>query len=420
MLNDTHNISSIKSNVIKYSDINILRQIGEGGEALIFEGIWNNKKVAIKIYKAYNLQHNMWPKELFQLQNNNICCSLFPIVMDDETYSLTMELYASNLRKILDEQLKKHKEDGCLCTPPFTYMVSMDLILQIAMGMEKLHEANFVHQDLKATNILVLNETPFYDGTFTIGISDFESDCIGGTQFWRAPEIIQELENMVHLPIDERKTLPFTREADVYSFGMVCYEIITGKVPFEEQHKLPYDIVVSGNRPKLPMDIDKTLKMLIWQCWNGDPNARPTFVTIVNELVELIAETKELKCILQKINYVSSKDMCNLMLKIKKFEEELKGLNIVNNSKVIQLGSDFLESIRIYLIQYESRKSCLDHLLIDEKHTSFKETLNLYEDSFEKCTKFHIECCNKCDKNNIDCKYSLLLNLSTIIAYHLP
>ena len=414
------NTSTIKTNILKYNDVKMLKQIGEGGQALIYEGICNNKKIAIKIYKAHNLQYNVWPNKFFQLQKNSICCPLFPIIMDNGSYSLAMELYASDLRKILDKQLKGHKEDGCLSAPPFNNMVTMDLILQIAMGMENLHNANFVHHDLKAANVLILNEEPFYDGTFVVGICDFEENCIGGTNFWRAPEIIQELENTIHLPIDERKTLPFTREADVYSFGMVCYEIVSGKIPFQEQQKLPIDIVLSGNRPELPMDINKKFKSLIWKCWDGNPKARPTFVTIVSELMDLIAETKDLECILQKSNFVSSKDMCKLLLEIEKFEEELKILHTINDEKVIQVGNEFIKSIRIYLTHYESKKAFLDQPLNEEKHEFYEKTLTLYEDCFKICKEFHDQCCVRSGNEHINHKHSLFLNLSSKIAYHLP
>lgn len=415
-----NNILDSKSNYVKYNDITILRRIGEGGQALIYEAIYKNKKIAMKIYKAHNLQYNVWPKEFFEFENYNICRPLFPILMDDETYSLAMELYSLDLRKILDKRLEENKENACLYAPPFKYMVTIDMILQIAMGMEKLHKANFVHCDLKAANVLVLSKEPFSDGTYMIGISDFEAHCIGGTSFWRAPEIIEALEFGAQLPIDERKTLPFTHEGDVYSFGMLCYEIITGEVPFQEQQKLPFDIIGSGNRPKLPMDINETIKMLIWECWNGDPKARPTFKTIVSELTDLIVETKELECILQKKKFVSSKDLCKLMLEIEKFEQELKIYNPNNNSKVVHTGEDFLKSVRAYLAQYESEKSLLNHSLNVEKYELYKKALDLYEDSFKKCKKFHIECCMKKESEYMNHTHLLLFNLSTRIAYHLP
>lgn len=331
-----------------------------------------------------------------------------------------MELYTSNLRKLIDKQLKEHEENSQLYVPPFTFIVTMDLILQIAIIMEKLHKANSVHQNLKASNVLVLNEEPFYDGTFTVGIPNLETHCIEDTYFWRAPEIIQELENMIHLPIDERKTSLITFEANVYSFGMVCYEIITGKVPYQEQQKMSSHIVIFGNRPKLPMDLNKSMKSLIWRCWDGDPKTRPTFSTIVDELIDLIAEIKGLGGILQKIDVKSSKDMSKLTLDIENFEHELNNLNN-HDSKIVEVGNNFIKIIKAYINQYSKLKfACISHPFHHKERALYEEALNLYEESYKICKDFHSVCCIDTNDKEMSCKLFLFFNLSASIAYHLP
>lgn len=76
----------------------------------------------------------------------------------------------------------------------------------------------------------------------------------------------------------------FTTKADVYSFGMTCYEIVTGCIPFEDLSLQNYDHVFSGNQPLLPLDLDPLMKDVITSCWQLDPLERPSFEYIFREL----------------------------------------------------------------------------------------------------------------------------------------
>ena len=80
----------------------------------------------------------------------------------------------------------------------------------------------------------------------------------------------------------------FTPKADVYSFAMTCYEILTGGVPLEGVRASDYDAVLQHRtRPKLPSKLNPKVKNLMRRCWHQDPEARPTFKEIVVELKEL-------------------------------------------------------------------------------------------------------------------------------------
>ncbi|PKC15828.1 kinase-like protein, partial [Rhizophagus irregularis] len=70
----------------------------------------------------------------------------------------------------------------------------------------------------------------------------------------------------------------FTPKADIYSLGMLMYEILTGFPPFHDRvHDCHLAIdIVSGIRPTIPPDLPDTLKYLMEQCWDNNPEARPT------------------------------------------------------------------------------------------------------------------------------------------------
>ncbi len=104
-----------------------------------------------------------------------------------------------------------------------------------------------------------------------------------GTGFWRAPEILLALRRneklQLPLPLDT-----FTKMADVYSYGMTCYEVLTGGKPFEGHPQSDNSWVLGGNRPKLPNYIDPSTQALLAQCWHDDPSQRPTFESIEKQL----------------------------------------------------------------------------------------------------------------------------------------
>ncbi|CAK9261687.1 unnamed protein product [Sphagnum jensenii] len=114
---------------------------------------------------------------------------------------------------------------------------------------------------------------------FDVKIGDFEtSDGVVGTRFWRAPEVLQAVKTGGK-PI-------LTPAADVYSYGMLCYELLTGRIPFEECAWTAYDVILSGKRPELPAYVTATMKQLLHDCWLAKPRNRPGWTSIINALKE--------------------------------------------------------------------------------------------------------------------------------------
>ena len=83
--------------------------------------------------------------------------------------------------------------------------------------------------------------------------------------------------------------LRYPFKVDIYSFGMVCYEILTGKVPFWTTTSLGEvkKMVLKGDRPTLPADCPDDLKMLIQSCWDSEASSRPSFKKICWKLRDL-------------------------------------------------------------------------------------------------------------------------------------
>ncbi|KAJ7139295.1 kinase-like domain-containing protein [Mycena epipterygia] len=158
-------------------------------------------------------------------------------------------------------------------------------ILDVAMGLEYLHRNKVVHGDLKATNILVTPSNRACIADFGLSaISDVLPLLFthstptprpgGGTVRYQAPELLSG-KNSIHFG------------SDVYAFACVCYEILTGTVPFFDlaQEMAVAINVIDGHRPSRPETVSwDNLWVLIEDCWKQEPDQRPTMAEILQRL----------------------------------------------------------------------------------------------------------------------------------------
>eukprot|EP00008_Paramoeba_atlantica_P009178 CAMPEP_0201482664 /NCGR_PEP_ID=MMETSP0151_2-20130828/6929_1 /ASSEMBLY_ACC=CAM_ASM_000257 /TAXON_ID=200890 /ORGANISM="Paramoeba atlantica, Strain 621/1 / CCAP 1560/9" /LENGTH=181 /DNA_ID=CAMNT_0047865449 /DNA_START=530 /DNA_END=1075 /DNA_ORIENTATION=+ len=168
--------------------------------------------------------------------------------------------------------------------PNLPWLRKLEMALDASEGMEYLHSQSppVVHRDLKSLNLLVADD-------FTVKVADFGlSKSTSGNSLnlkvrslnWCAPEILLQ-------------SAPYTRAGDVYSFGMVLWEIVTHETPFANM--LPLHIARSidqGELPPIPRTCENNFAFLTREAWSKDPNLRPDFVTICKILRHLIEMEK--------------------------------------------------------------------------------------------------------------------------------
>lgn len=150
----------------------------------------------------------------------------------------------------------------------------------LAEGMAFLHSQTpqILHRDLTSANILLDNHNmpkiaDFGISRFKLEIGDQTMTYIGNPR-WRAPEITR----------GER----YSSQVDVYAFGLILWELVSGKIPFFEMDGTPASIhAADGKRPEMPPDCPGLWAELIQRCWQDNPAKRPTFAQVLDILPTL-------------------------------------------------------------------------------------------------------------------------------------
>ncbi|MBA0595340.1 hypothetical protein Goarm_009035 [Gossypium armourianum] len=108
-----------------------------------------------------------------------------------------------------------------------------------------------------------------------------------GTYRWMAPELSDILSALGPWKVIEHK--PYDHKADVFSFGVVLWEMLTGKLPYENLTPLQaaVGVVQKGLRPVIPQHTRPKFVELLERCWQQDPSLRPEFSEITNLLEDL-------------------------------------------------------------------------------------------------------------------------------------
>ncbi|KAK8892566.1 hypothetical protein M9Y10_029803 [Tritrichomonas musculus] len=164
-------------------------------------------------------------------------------------------------------------------TPTKKYII----LLGIAHAMKYMHDRGIIHRDLKPYNILIddnyhpkiggFSMCKIFPHPLTIS-AEYEMTSNVGTPLYMAPEIFGDKDQ-------------YGCGVDVYSFSILAYEVVTGKLPYSMEKMSAYKLyrsVASGLRPELTGEITKPMKDLLCRCWSEDIDQRPSFDDIFKML----------------------------------------------------------------------------------------------------------------------------------------
>jgi serine/threonine protein kinase len=286
---------------VNQSDYSVDETIGMGGSGVVTKSKWLGCDVAVKrLGKDFHSLTPMYKEVGFlnRLRHPQIVQVVGVSLPTDSSRGLwsgdiIMELMDGDLYTLIEKRMEEKKGQGV----PFSQREAIDIIIQIARAIQHLHMKGCMHRDIKSRNILFNDHGSYVDVKISdFGVSsqvaredvytskDTYTTCVGTTR-WRAPEAYA---------IDHgfgQATDGYSGKADIFSFGMTCYEILTGEMPFMGV-PLPdiFSFVMAGHRPRLPLDVGGQLGDLIRACWNSDPTRRPT-------ATEICAVLDEIKCL---------------------------------------------------------------------------------------------------------------------------
>jgi predicted Ser/Thr protein kinase len=222
-----------------------MHQVGKGAFGTVFKAMWLGVEVAKKTF--YEPSSPDFEKELSilgRLSHPSIT-SLLCYGGNEKECFMAMELMDGDLFSTMRRIMAK---DNTL-SHPFNIREVVDIMLQVGVGMEYLHEMGIVHRDLKATNILVRRvqgrETKAKMRYTLVKLADFGLSKIKensmtysyqtpntGTTRWMAPEMIKASKGKEQIQVsNDTMNAKYPFRGDVYSFAMVCFEILTGKEP---------------------------------------------------------------------------------------------------------------------------------------------------------------------------------------------
>ncbi|KAI4380274.1 hypothetical protein MLD38_006483 [Melastoma candidum] len=245
---------------IKWDDLQIGERIGIGSYGEVYRADWNGTEVAVKKFLDQDFsgdalcQFKIEVEIMLRLRHPNIVLFMAAVTQSPHFSILTEFIPRGSLYKLL------HRSNVRL-----NLKRRMLMALDVATGMNYLHTSHptIVHRDLKSPNLLI-------DNNWTVKVCDFglsrikhntflSSKSTAGTPEWMAPEVL--------------RNEPANEKCDVYSFGVILWELVTMSIPWNGLN--PMQVVgavgFQNRHLEIPADAYPPVADIIQECWQTDP-----------------------------------------------------------------------------------------------------------------------------------------------------
>ncbi|KAL0914003.1 hypothetical protein M5K25_017500 [Dendrobium thyrsiflorum] len=258
-------------------------KLSSGSQCNLYRGTYCSQDVAIKLFKPEHVSLDMqreFAQEVYimrKIRHKHVVQFIGACTQPPNLFIVTEFMSGGSLYDFL------HKQKGVFKLPTL-----LRVAIDVCKGMSYLHQNDIIHRDLKTANILMDENEVVKVADFGVARVKSQSGVMTaetGTYRWMAPEVIE------HNPYDHK--------ADVFSFAIMIWELLTGKSPLQ----LPYEyltplqaavgVVQKGLRPAIPKHTNLKLAELLEKCWQQDPALRPDFSEILDKLQLIAKEVKD-------------------------------------------------------------------------------------------------------------------------------
>ncbi|XP_057817166.1 serine/threonine-protein kinase EDR1 isoform X2 [Cryptomeria japonica] len=261
---------------IPWEDLVIGERIGLGSYGEVYHADWNGTEVAVKKFLDQDFSGDALEefrsevRIMRRLRHPNVVLFMGAVTRPPNLSIVTEFLPRGSLYRLIHRPNIQIEEKR-----------RIRMALDVAKGMNCLHSSTptIVHRDLKSPNLLV-------DKNWAVKVCDFglsrmkhntflSSKSTAGTPEWMAPEVL--------------RNEPSNEKCDVYSFGVILWELATLRMPWSGMN--PMQVVgavgFQNRRLDIPKELDPLVSRIIWQCWQNEPSLRPSFSELMVALKPL-------------------------------------------------------------------------------------------------------------------------------------
>ncbi|POG74120.1 kinase-like domain-containing protein [Rhizophagus irregularis DAOM 181602=DAOM 197198] len=276
---------------IPYNNLQNIEYLTKGGFSEIYTAEWidggykewnykeqkliriGTEKVILKGLENVENANRRWFEEAeshFKISNKwsqIVQCFGLTQNLSNGNYMLVIEKADIDLRKYLQQTQNQ-----------LSWKERIKIAYYITLALKIIHGENAIHRDLHSGNILYsnMNQDWFISDLGFCGPADKSTESIYGNLPYIAPEVISGKNT--------------TKKSDVYSIGMLMWEISSGQPPFS-YYKNDYHLalnIINGMRPKVISETPLKYENLMKQCWDADPSKRPDIDTLEDEFYALL------------------------------------------------------------------------------------------------------------------------------------
>ena len=290
-----HRLQEEKIKWIPYEQFTDTEKIGEGGYSKIYKAKWKDRikhswESEYVVLKSLNNSQNITFEFLQEIANTNLAGSESTIA---RCYGISQNPITKNYLIVT-----QYMEDGNLWqylknnTSEMNWGDRLWRLWTLSYGLKIIHKRGLIHRDFHSGNIL---NNGYYIYITDLGLcrhaDEKSTNKLYGILPYLAPELLRKKDN---------EPVPYSQEADIYSFGIVAYELLANTYPYTEYQELSDNELASkicqGLRPNLDkLLIPQLLKDLIKKCWSNDLSERPSTNDLHKNLKEWWEEDKDEK-----------------------------------------------------------------------------------------------------------------------------